>query len=57
VINWLNLFADFHNRELKTLKWTEPKRLNDMDNNNKYFLVTRPFHMEFLYLLLVPYRF
>jgi hypothetical protein len=27
VINWLNLFADFHNRELKTLKWTEPYQM------------------------------
>ncbi len=24
VMKWLNLFADYHNNELKMLKWTEP---------------------------------
>jgi hypothetical protein len=24
VINWLNLFIEYHNKEITTLKWTEP---------------------------------
>ena len=26
--NWLNLFIDYHNNELKMLKWTEPKKVS-----------------------------
>lgn len=26
MINWLNLFVDYHNNELKIVKWTEPVR-------------------------------
>ena len=26
LLNWLNLFVDYHNKELKTLKWTEPNK-------------------------------
>jgi hypothetical protein len=27
VKNWLNLFTDYHNKEIIDLKWTEPKIL------------------------------
>jgi hypothetical protein len=28
VINWLNLFIEYHNKEITTLKWTEPSFLS-----------------------------
>ena len=46
VINWLNLFIEYHNKEITTLKWTEP---NFLYHNDIYY--NDLLHIDFEYLL------